>query len=361
MTLSDLFKKRLVSRNFLILSGLIFVLTFGAGYLGAEIATERRTNREREAAGQRMEEFKARTARYPENQQSEEPVSQTIVDKALSEDSQEFLEILEYMKSLENNPSMHQTEDEEVEEVADANVVQGVVKEIPASCRKTFSSTYLELAFDYDGCLWTLEEGKRPEGYGEEWYSSNPEMDILASHVYGGEVDIRFEVLGMGGGYPSCFVGEEIVILPSDIYRIRREGEYRYYTQAHSINIRGYDGKIGNEEFEEWYYVGVIPGSSASPNPGSNMCGAFHGTYAIPQRNWEEVVARMYEESLGDYSFEEFLSDNPAVGSRDISAFVTEATAERATEAFLQDVDTLIFPLYTGIEKYNYYRQRFPE
>lgn len=194
-------------------------------------------------------------------------------------------------------------------------------------CTTSFSSKYLKMSFKYDSCVWKLSEKLITPEAGV--YST-----ITAKHNPNHQIVINANTVGMGGGYPVCGDVNDIILLDNDIVRIHMgknlPGEspkyYHYLNSKNDYAIKGYSGKHGDEEFNE-YFTFLSP--EAFPN--TNMCWRADGINPV-------VVLQPKAGETESYKV-----------NKDITVSIEEENV--SDKEFLKAADSLAVSVYLGISQ----------
>lgn len=177
------------------------------------------------------------------------------------------------------------------------------------------------MQFDYDDCSWDLEEKLiEPE--------AGIFSTITATHISNHKVEIQASTVGMGGGYPDCSLVEDVYLLDNNIVRLHligaekwKNSESKYYLYLSKNNdyaIKGYEGKFGNDKFDEYFTF-----LNKEMYQNSNMCWREGGMNIVaalePKENQVEqyqinkdITIQINEEVISDQNFL-FASDALAV------------------------------------------------
>lgn len=142
-----------------------------------------------------------------------------------------------------------------------ARVEKSTIVPLNPNCASTFTSKILQLSFEYDECVWRLEENLSEEA---GIYSV-----ITATNKNSHKLLIKAEAIGMGGNYPGCYKVNDVSIFENNIVRVQLSDNNNYYylNEKNDYAIKNYSGEFGDKKFNEYF-------TFLNPNafPDTNMC-----------------------------------------------------------------------------------------
>jgi hypothetical protein len=197
-----------------------------------------------------------------------------------------------------------------------------------ANCISTFSSKYIKLVFNYDSCLWEINENLEEAGSGV--YSK-----IVAKHNSNHQIIIKANDIGMGGGYPGCLQVGDISIIDNNIVRVQipenqkrnTQEHYLYLTKENEYGIKDYPGEFGDQKFRE--YLEILPDLS----PDVNMCWRGVGINTVPI-----LLPKTSEDQSKNIE-----------NLKDLTISIEEGNI--LDKQFLKDADSLVVSIYSSISK----------
>lgn len=173
-----------------------------------------------------------------------------------------------------------------------------VLTEPEPVCTKQFSSQYVDLSFEYDSCTWEMSEQILVPEQGI--YSQ-----ITATNKSGEKLTIDGNTLGMGGGYPYCYLATDITQVTDSFARVLIDENYIYLNEANEYGIKGATGVHGDSKYQ-WYFTFL----NAEAFPDTNVCLTGSGTSVVAILNpsadrtevWQKKVDVIVSIPTGNYS-----------------------------------------------------------
>ncbi len=154
-------------------------------------------------------------------------------------------------------------------------------------CNKTFTSSYLDLSFDYDSCNWEASEELTTPG---AIYNV-----VTMEYKDGSKVILEGYELGMGGGYSDCVNVREFKFLTDDIARaqLSESSNFVYWNAKNQFAFKGYNGsEHGDSDFNAFFeYL------SEDYYADTNACYVGSGSNKVELLNPSENLTEVWQRS----------------------------------------------------------------